>query len=109
MKLSEFQQLIDRHHDSDRRDDPDVMIAIKLPWATVGGTPVVPVKLVMHGFDWDRGKFMIFAEEPLTKHDGDFEKKFKEVHEKWGWADYENRNLKKEIKKLQKLLAEKSK
>jgi hypothetical protein len=83
------------------KDDSEVMIAIKLPYATVGAIPMVAVKSAMNGFDWENGKFIMRPEEELTPADRDFAKQMKEMQDKLGWAEYENRNLKAEVKKLQ--------
>ena len=94
-------------------DDPEVVIGIKLPYSTVGGSPFTKVKSVQMGFDWDQGKFsfdwdqgkfFITPEEELTPSDRDFAKQMTEMQERAGWADYENRNLKAEIRRLKKLL-----
>jgi hypothetical protein len=79
---------------------------IKLPYSTVGGYPPVPVKSISMGFDWDHGKFMISPAEELTPSDRDFAKQMKEMQDRAGWADYENRNLKAEIRRLKKKLKE---
>lgn len=79
-----------------------VVIEIKKPFTTVGGTPFVEVKSVKAGFDWDKGKIFLVPETPLTNEDVDFAKKFKELQDRAGWLEYENRGLKAEIKKLKK-------
>jgi hypothetical protein len=86
------------------KDDHEVMIAIKLPYATAGARPMVAVKSAVSGFDWESGKFIIHPVEELTPADRDFAKQMKDMQEKWGWADYENRGLKAEIRRLKKLL-----
>jgi hypothetical protein len=47
-------------------------------------------------------------EEDLTPSDRDFAKQMKEMQDRAGWADYENRNLKAEIRKLKKQLEQKN-
>lgn len=103
MKFSELKRLIDLYH-RDHHEDPEVVIQIKLPYLTVGGQPFVPLKSVMNGFDWDSGKFFLVPEENLTPSDRDFAKQMKEMQDRAGWADYENRNLKAEIRRLKKAL-----
>ena len=105
MKLSELKKLVERY-DSLEREDSEVVVQIKLPYSTVGGTPFVKVKTVYPGFDWDQGKFFIIPEEDVTPSDRDFAKQMKEMQDRAGWADYENRNLKSEIKRLKKQLKE---
>jgi hypothetical protein len=102
MKLSELKHIVDCHHRDGHYEDPEVVIAIKLPYSTVGGSPTVKVKTMWMGFDWDHGKFIIIPEEDLTPSDRDFAKQMKEMQDRAGWADYENRNLKAEIKRLKK-------
>lgn len=107
MKLSELKQWVDRQIQyQGLHEDPEVVISIKLPYSTVGGSPFVKVKSVQMGFDWDDGKFFINPEEELTPSDREFAKQMKEMQERAGWADYENRNLKAEIRRLQKKIKE---
>ena len=107
MKLSEFKLMFERctKHIPDY-NDPEVVIVYKPPFSTVGGTPGVTVKRMVKGSDWDNGKFMIYPEQTLTLADAEFEKKFTDLQDKYGWAQYENRNLKADIKKLQKRIDE---
>ncbi len=101
MKLSELHRIVNLYYDPENpHRDQDVMIATKLPYNTVGAIPMTPVKAASLGFDHESGKFIIHPEENLTPHDVDFAKKFKDLQEKYGWLNYENRNLKAEIKKL---------
>lgn len=107
MKLSELKQLIDRYTTLQRlHDDPDVVVMIKLPYSTVGGVPTVKVKYAQMGFDWDSGKFLLSTEEDLTPADRDFAKQMREMQNRAGWADSENRRLKAEVKQLQKKIDE---
>jgi hypothetical protein len=97
MKADQLKQMLQRLD-----DDTDIMIAIKLPFSTVGAIPMVPVKHAWKGFDWESGKFIITPEEELTPADRDFASQMKKMQDELGWAKYENRNLKAEIKKLRK-------
>lgn len=107
MKFSELKKYIDRQSEIMRDyEDPEVVIQIKLPYSTVGGSPFAKVKSVQMGFDWDSGKFFIDPEEELTPSDRDFAKQMKDMQERAGWADYENRNLKAEIRRLKKKITE---
>jgi hypothetical protein len=99
MKLS---QLISQLERGNLDPDLDIVIVTKLPYTTIGAVPSTPVKNISTGFDWEHGKLLIWPEENLTPSDTDFEKKFRDMQDKYGWADYENRNLKAEIKKLKK-------
>jgi hypothetical protein len=42
----------------------------------------------------------LFPKENLTPSDRDFEAKMKKMQEELGWLNYENKNLKAEIRKL---------
>lgn len=106
MKLSELKQFVDRQLEFNGREDPEVVIRIKMPYTTVGGSPTVKIKTVQMGFDWDSGKFMLCPEEDLTPSDRGFAKQMTEMQIRDGNADYENRNLKAEIRRLKKKLAE---
>lgn len=104
MKFSELKRLVDLHDRDNLREDPEVVIEIKLPYSTVGSMPTVKIKNAQMGFDWDSGKFIFTTEEPLTPSDRDFAAQMKEMQERAGWADYENRGLKAEIRRLKKQL-----
>jgi hypothetical protein len=99
MKVHELKQILDH-----ARDDDEVMIAVKLPYVTIGAIPMVAVKSAASGFDWENGKFILRPEEKLTLADRDFAKQMKDLQDKLGWAEYENRGLKSEIKRLKKQL-----
>ena len=103
MKLRELKKLVDRAVETSRDyEDDEVMIAIKLPYTTVGAMPMVPVRSVQRGFDWEKGRFVIRAEENLTPADRDFAETTKQLQDKLGWAEYENRGLRAEIRRLKK-------
>lgn len=105
MKLSELHKRIAAHvEDMQPYQDLDVVISIKLPYATMGAQPTVKVKNVWNGFDWDDGKFIIVPEESLTKPNDEFTKQFKDMQDRYGRLYSENNDLKSEIKKLKKLL-----
>lgn len=107
MKLSEFIEKAGRHIDPGRPHyDFDLVVKYKPPFTTVGGTPCVEVVSYQAGFDWDQGKFILVTDKPLTLADGDYEQKFKKLQDDYGWAKYENRNLKADNKKLQKRIDE---
>jgi len=99
MKVSELKQRLEQAN-----NDDNITIAIQLPFATVGAISTVDVQLAFSGFDWDRGKFILAPEENLTPSDRDFETKMKELQDKVGWLQYENRGLKTQIKELKKQL-----
>jgi hypothetical protein len=107
MKFSELKQFVDLYDNRGYREDPEVVIKIKLPYSTVGAMPTVKVKSAHMGFDWDAGKLIFYTEEELTPSDRDFAKQMREMQERAAKADYENRNLKAEIRRLKKLLEKK--
>ena len=104
MKFSELKRLVDLYQRPGHYEDPEVVVEIKLPYSTVGGMPTVKIKSAQMGFDWDSGKFIFHTEEPLCPSDRDFAKQMRDMQERAGWADHENRNLKAEIRRLKKLL-----
>lgn len=106
MKLTDLKQIVDRYLSLQPRDDSNVFVSIKLPYSTVGGQPTVGVKSAQLGFDWDAGKFILYTEEDLTPADRDFAKQMREMQDRAGWADSENRRLKAEVKQLKKRIEE---
>lgn len=103
MKLGEFCDKINLYT-HDRNKDKEVVIEISLPYSTVGSTPSVGIKSVMSGFDFDSGKFIIIPEKDLTYPNEEFAQGMKKLQDECGWLKYENGGLKREIKKLKKLL-----
>ena len=95
MKVSELKHMLDFAQEEDV-----LVIAVNLPYVTVGGKPVITVESASSAFDWDRGKFILFPKENLTPSDRDFEARMKKMQEELGWLKCENRNLKAEIRKL---------
>ena len=107
MKLSELHRVVNLTYDPNRpHRDQEVMVVVKLPYATVGSHPMRAVKSAGSGFDWENGKFMIWPEESLQPVDKAFADQFAELQKKYGWLDYENRNLKAEVARLRKKLKE---
>lgn len=104
MQLRQLRDTIARLEMNPRNLDADVKIVIKKPYQTVGAIPMVYVKSVQMGFDWEAGSFMIYPEEQLMQHDVDFEQKFLEVQKKNGVLHYENMGLKSEVKRLHKII-----
>ena len=103
MKLSELKALVDRAVETSRDyEDHEVVVAVKLPYTTVGAIPVVAVKSVNKGFDWENGKFIIRTEEELTPADRDFATKMRDMQEQLGFAEMKIRTLKTENKRLKK-------
>lgn len=109
MNILEFKNKIDtivsRYSDYEL-EQIRVCIPIKTPSA-IGGTPVVDIKSIHTGFDWDKGKLMLYPVEDLSKTDHDYLAKIRKEAEELGWSVYEMGNLKREIKRLKKILKEK--
>ena len=74
--------------------------------SSVGGTYITHVKQLIKGFDWDNNKFIIIPETDLRETDKDELSKLRKEASDIGWDLYENRNLKREIKKLKKYIDE---
>lgn len=72
---------------------------------TVGGTPTTNIKSIHAGFDWDNGRLLIYPEKDLRVIESDEMLALRKSHEKYGWTQYENRNLKSDIKKLNAKIA----
>lgn len=106
MKLTELKQIVDRYLSLQPREDSNIVVSIKLPYSSVGGQPTVGVKSAQLGFDWDWGKLIFYTEEDLTPADRDFAKMMREMQDRAGWADSENRRLKAEVNQLKKRIEE---
>lgn len=108
MKLSDLKKQLDAMYDlwTRRGQDDEIVIRIKLPYATIGGTPYVSVKGMYRGFDWDRGRMYIEPEQELTFHDKDFAGQMRDWQEKCDWLKIKNKDLEKENKKLKTQLEE---
>lgn len=99
MKVSDLIAILERAN-----PDDEVRIRIKSP-GTVGASPAVGIKSAQSGFDWDRGSFLVFPVDDLSKDTVELLEQIKTLQDNFGWSEYENRNLKAEIKRLKKLIA----
>ena len=105
MNLTELKEQVDWLYENQGRamhqlpESITVGIVIKTV-GTAGGTPVVGVKNIHAGFDWDNGKLLIYPESDVREIKADELLALRKANEKEGWAQYENRGLKSEIKKL---------
>lgn len=110
MNLLELKQLVERF--TKNKEDYELeQIRICIPIKTVsaiGGTPVVDIKSIHKGFDWDNGKLMIYPIEDLSKTDYDYLANLRKQADELGWSVYEFNNLKRENKKLKKMLEDKN-
>jgi hypothetical protein len=66
MKVRELRKLLNSYSGrvEEERDDCDVMINVDKP--SVGPTAMVTVKSAGFGFDWERGKFIIFSDDLIV-------------------------------------------
>ena len=96
MKVRDLIAILERANPED-----DVRIRIKSP-GTFGQSPAVDVKSASSGFDWDRGSFLIFPVDDLSKDTVELLEQINTLQDKFGWSEYENRNLKADIKRLRK-------
>jgi hypothetical protein len=96
MKLSELHHIVNHYWNETKptHRDQEVMIAIELPYATVGARPMVAVKSASAGFDWEQGKFILYPESNLTPPSDELEQRFKkmekqadEYYNKWMYAE----------------------
>ena len=88
-----------------QKSPEDVIVGIVIKPGGVGGTSVVGIRSIQAGFDWDNGKLMIYPEKDLRVIEADELLAMRKAIEKDGWAQYENRGLKSDIKKLNAKIA----
>ena len=105
MNLKELKDKIDWLYDEQRnpeeRSPENITVGIMVKTTgSVGGAPVIGIKNITMGFDWDAGKLLICPEKDLRIIEADELLALRKAHEKDGWAQYENRGLKSDIKKL---------
>ena len=106
VKALDFKSQLDRIHEVSREFE-NLKVCIKVERVgAVGSSPTVEVKNVSAGFDWDKGKLIIYPESLLREVDRDeldmINKKMKEA----GWNYYEFSNLKRENAKLKQKIQE---
>jgi len=105
MNLRELKEQVDWLYENQMRSvhqlPESITVGIVIKTAgSAGGTPVVGVKNIHAGFDWDNGKLLIYPESDVREIKADELLALRKANEKEGWAQYENRNLKSDIKKL---------
>jgi len=107
MTLSELRDIIDRaienHDHYGGKLVPSIVVKTV---GQIGGTPSVGITSIQSGFDWDAGKLLIYPEKDLRTIEADELLALRKANEKQGWAEYENRGLKAEVKRLRKQLDE---
>lgn len=110
MNLKELKDKIDWLYDEQRnpmnRSPENITVGIIVKTTgSIGGTPITNIKNISIGFDWDAGKLLICPEKDLRVIEADELLALRKAHEKEGWAQYENRGLKSDIKKLNAKIA----
>jgi hypothetical protein len=103
MKLSELHRIVNLYWNDTipEHRDQEVMISIKLPYATMGSRPMVAVKSASAGFDWEQGKFIFYPESDLTPPSDELEERFKKMEKqaddyytRWMYAEAQLKKIK---------------
>jgi hypothetical protein len=110
MNLKEFKDQVDWLYNNQMRSvhqlPESITVGIVVKTAgTVGGTPIVSIKNIHAGFDWDNGTLLVYPEKDLRVIEADELLALRKASEKDGWAQYENVGLKSDIKKLNAKIA----
>jgi len=109
MNIKELKDQVDRLYENQclfsHNHPEDITVGIVVKSGGVGGTPIVGIKSIQAGFDWDNGKLMIYPEKGLRVVRDDELLALRKASEEYGWALYENRGLKADIKKLNAKIA----
>lgn len=108
MTLSELKELVEQMEQQAIRqrlnlEDIQVVIASHKV-GLIGGTPSTNIKYISLGFDWDKGKLIIYPEQTLREIDRDEIKTLKDKYEELGWSKYKIDKIVKENKKLKEQL-----
>lgn len=83
-----------------------VVIRLTKPFTTMGPTPYVEVGSANAGFDWDKGRFFIYPDLPISLVSDTDHSKVREVNDKLSQVVYENYCLSNQNKKLKQMLKE---
>lgn len=111
MTLEQLKMIIDAAFDRtnayDGQNAENIQVGIKVfRVGAVGGTPVVPIKSVHMGFDWDKGKLIMTTEPELREVNRDEIKTLLDKYEELGWKQSQISSLKRENEKLKKQVEE---
>ena len=108
MTLSELKELvcaIEQQAIRQRLNLEDIQVVIAThKVGLIGGTPNTNIKRIDLGFDWDRGKLIIYPEQTLREIDRDEIKALRDKYEELGWSKYKIDKIVKENKKLKEQL-----
>ena len=104
MNLKMLYDIVEEHmiRCEKRHQNPEE-IRVCIPITTVnsiGGTPVVDVKQIIKGFDWDNNKLMLYPDYDLSKTDHDYLQKMRKGANDLGWSVYEFQTIKRMNKRL---------
>jgi hypothetical protein len=103
--ITRLNDLISRNNRESRLDEFRVGIqTTKLN--SIGGTYITDIKSVNFGFDWDNNKLLIYPEKELREIDLNELDNIRKELERIGWDQFQNRNLKRENKKLKERISE---
>lgn len=108
MTLSELKELVEQMEQQAVRqrlnlEEIQVVIASHKV-GLIGGTPSTNIKDINLGFDWDKGKLIIYPEQTLREIDRDEIKTLGDKYEELVWSKYEIDKIVKENKKLKEQL-----
>ena len=102
MNIIDLKRIVDsvyEHTKEYNRESTTVGIEVKR-FGVIGGTPVVDIKSIVKGFDFDNNKVIIYPEVTLREIDRDEIKTIQDKYEELGWNHYEISGLKRENKRL---------
>jgi hypothetical protein len=97
MKLSELRRIVNLYENNPY--DSDVCLIVKVQHTTIGAHPMVSIKNVSMGFDWEQGKFLLWPEQDVTYFDVDAREQYRALERKYGLLYNENGSLKRELAK----------
>lgn len=102
MNIIELKKIVDRLYETTEEYNKELTnIGIQVKRiGSVAGTPLVNVKSIHSGFDWDNNKIIIVPETELREIDRDEIKSIQEKYDELGWKYYKINNLQRENKKL---------
>ena len=107
MNLLDFYNKIESICESHEDQWEDITVGVRNHIVgVIGGTPIVEVKNINLGFDWDNRKLIIDTVKPMRETDKDEVASIRKKYDEVGWSQYEIKNLKAENAKLRKRIKE---
>lgn len=105
LELKELVCAIEQHAIRQRLNLEDIQVVIAThKVGVIGGTPHTNIQSINLGFDWDRGKLIIYPEQTLREIDRDEIKTLKDKYEELGWSKYQIDKLVNDNKRLKEQL-----